>query len=192
MKARRLKTFSKFFAKLNGRTPPRDALLSLRGVGPETAESILLYACGVPVFVVDSYTRKMLAHEKIIPAKRNFSYGEIQQMFHSALPRDAKIFQEFHALIVREAKRGFGRDDVITEKRKRKRTKSSLRVLFSAASEARAARQRPENGLWGKSRLATYDLKFSSALCAFSCLAFTFFQSTLERYASTYFPRSGP
>jgi len=76
----------------------RDQLLSLRGVGPETADSILLYAGKHPVFVVDAYARRILqrhghAHPKL-------AYDEIRKMFESSLPADHQLFNEFHALIV--------------------------------------------------------------------------------------------
>src|SRR4029077_11305912 len=80
----------------------RDQLLALRGVGPETADSILLYAGKHPVFVVDAYTRRILqrhghAHPKL-------AYDEIRNMFESALPADHQLFNEFHALIVHTGK----------------------------------------------------------------------------------------
>lgn len=80
----------------------RDALLGLWGIGPETADSILLYALDVPTFVVDTYTRRLLQRKGIICGKE--SYNDIQELFHSSLPKDAKLFNEFHALIVAEGK----------------------------------------------------------------------------------------
>jgi endonuclease III related protein len=80
----------------------RDQLLALRGIGPETADSILLYAGKHPVFVVDAYTRRILqrhghGHSKV-------AYDEIRKMFQSALPADQQLFNEFHALIVHVGK----------------------------------------------------------------------------------------
>jgi len=80
----------------------RDQLLALRGIGPETADSILLYAGKHPVFVVDAYTRRILqrhghAHPKL-------AYDEIRNLFESALPADHQLFNEFHALIVHVGK----------------------------------------------------------------------------------------
>ncbi len=76
----------------------RAELLSLRGIGPETADSILLYAAGRPVFVVDAYTRRVLSRHGLAPA--NASYQDIQSFFHRHLPPDAKLFNEYHALLV--------------------------------------------------------------------------------------------
>jgi endonuclease-3 related protein len=80
----------------------REQLLEVRGVGPETADSILLYAGKHPVFVVDAYTRRILqrhgqAHPKL-------AYDEVRKMFESALPADHQLFNEFHALIVNVGK----------------------------------------------------------------------------------------
>ncbi len=77
----------------------RDELLAVKGVGPETADSILLYALERPVFVVDAYTRRLfsrLGHEWIEKA----GYDEVQGFFMEALPRDTALYNEFHALIV--------------------------------------------------------------------------------------------
>ena len=80
----------------------REQLLDVRGIGPETADSILLYAGKHPVFVVDAYTRRILqrhghAHPKL-------AYDEVRTMFESALPADQQLFNEFHALIVHVGK----------------------------------------------------------------------------------------
>jgi endonuclease-3 related protein len=92
-KARRLKTFVVFLDKNYGGSLERlfsvptnelrDELLSLNGVGPETADSILLYAGNHPVFVVDAYTRRILDRHKILPAKVN--YEDIRELFQRAL-----------------------------------------------------------------------------------------------------------
>jgi len=104
-KAERLKIMAEFFMQLNGRIPTRKELLDLKGVGPETADSILLYAYHVPIFVVDSYTRRLLLKLEIIDSYA--SYDEIQKLFHSNLEEDYKLYQEFHALIVESAKNKF-------------------------------------------------------------------------------------
>lgn len=76
----------------------RQELLSIHGIGPETADSILLYAAGHPFFVVDAYTRRILSrHDWIDP---NASYDEIARLFAERLPRDTGLFNEYHALIV--------------------------------------------------------------------------------------------
>ncbi len=75
----------------------RERLLDLRGVGPETADSILLYGLDNPVFVIDEYTRRLVKKEKIA---RNLAYDNLQKLFESNLPRDFALYQDFHALIV--------------------------------------------------------------------------------------------
>jgi len=80
-------------------TPTREEFLSLWGIGRETADSILLYAFNHPIFVVDAYTRRFLAahgQKKLSLA----DYDKIRVFFEDRLPRDAKLFQEYHALIV--------------------------------------------------------------------------------------------
>lgn len=76
----------------------RGELLALNGIGPETADSILLYALGKPVFVVDTYTRRMLARHGW--AEFDEDYAALQGLFHATLGNDAPVFNEFHALIV--------------------------------------------------------------------------------------------
>jgi endonuclease-3 related protein len=76
----------------------RRGLLKVNGVGPETADSILLYALGLPVFVVDAYTHRILARHGWI--EYGADYHEIQDHFHASLPQDAALFNEYHALLV--------------------------------------------------------------------------------------------
>ncbi len=80
----------------------RELLLSLKGIGNETADSIMLYALDKPVFVVDAYTRRIASRIGIING--NESYSEIQSLFHSSLEKDRSLYNEYHALIVRHAK----------------------------------------------------------------------------------------
>lgn len=77
----------------------RERLLSVRGIGPETADSILLYALDLPVFVVDAYTARIALRHGL--ASEEAGYYELQEIFASALPEDVALFNEFHALIVR-------------------------------------------------------------------------------------------
>lgn len=80
----------------------RRGLLSVNGIGPETADAIMLYAAGHPVFVVDAYTRRIFSrHEMVCEAD---SYPVVQQLFMDSLPRDAGLFNEYHALLVRLGK----------------------------------------------------------------------------------------
>ena len=80
----------------------RQRLLEIKGIGPETADSILLYAAKKPVFVVDAYTRRFLLRHKLISQKAD--YQQIQSLFEENLPRRLKLFNEYHALIVRLGK----------------------------------------------------------------------------------------
>jgi endonuclease-3 related protein len=79
----------------------RAELLSVRGVGRETADSILLYAFGFPSFVVDAYTMQLLSR---LPIDAGGNYEEVKEYFERALPRDVEIYNNFHALIVVNAK----------------------------------------------------------------------------------------
>ena len=80
----------------------RDELLSIKGIGSETADSILLYAAHRPVFVVDAYTFRIMKRHNII--WDDISYEELQELFMKNLPPDEQLFNEFHALIVRTGK----------------------------------------------------------------------------------------
>ncbi len=84
----------------------RKGLLSIKGVGPETADCILLYVLERPVFVVDAYTRRILSRHGLCPEKA--SCYQIQKLFHDVLSPDVGVFNEFHALLVACAK-GFCR-----------------------------------------------------------------------------------
>ena len=101
-KYKKLVVFTKFYLSLKGRTPSREELLSIWGIGPETADSILLYAYKEPIFVIDAYTRRLLLTQGII--KENASYEDIQKIFMDNLKRDYKLYQEYHALIVANGK----------------------------------------------------------------------------------------
>jgi len=81
----------------------RAGLLAVNGVGPETADSILLYALDRPVFVVDAYTRRVLGRHGLATGRE--SYAELQARFHAALPRRARLYNELHARFVALAKR---------------------------------------------------------------------------------------
>ena len=80
----------------------RRELLSINGIGPETADSILLYAGGRAEFVVDAYTRRIYAHHGIIGS--GATYDELKRLFTEALEPDAALFNEYHALIVMTGK----------------------------------------------------------------------------------------
>jgi len=80
----------------------RDELLGVYGIGEETADSILLYAAGKPVFVIDAYTRRLLDRRGLSPL--NNSYSAYQDLFTENLAADTPLFNEYHALIVRHGK----------------------------------------------------------------------------------------
>jgi endonuclease III related protein len=80
----------------------RAELLSVRGIGRETADSIVLYGAGRPLFVIDAYTYRILARHGII--QEEAGYDEIQSLFMDNLPHDVELFKEFHALIVKTGK----------------------------------------------------------------------------------------
>ena len=105
IKARKLLEFCRFYAALDGRTPSRTELLSVWGIGPETADSIRLYAYGQPEMVVDAYTRRiLLAAGLIAPAA---TYDAVKSGCERGLPRDLIVYQEFHALLVEHGKRHY-------------------------------------------------------------------------------------
>ncbi len=99
-KARKLKHLAGFYLSGNGIT--RESLLSIWGIGPETADSILLYALKKPYFVVDAYTKRIFS--RIGLCKIYDKYENVQKLFHNNLPKDFKLFNEYHALIVKHAK----------------------------------------------------------------------------------------
>ena len=108
-KARKLKEVAGLFRSAGslspGAAPSRETLLSCWGIGPETADSILLYAFHVPTFVVDAFTRRLLSRTGILEGTRRHGYDDIQRLFHDTLSRDHEVFNEYHALIVEHAKR---------------------------------------------------------------------------------------
>ena len=111
-KAKKLKAFVRFLQQEYGGslkrmfdTPTevlREKLLSVHGIGPETADSILLYAGEHPVFVVDAYTHRIFGRHGITNGKPD--YENVRALVEAALPRDSQLFNEFHALVVNTAK----------------------------------------------------------------------------------------
>ena len=112
IKAKRLKSFINFLMndyhgsmqrlKKEEMHSLRRKLLSVNGIGPETADSILLYALDKPVFVIDAYTKRVLSRHKIL--RHEDSYEKYQELFHLSLKKDVKLFNEYHALFVRVGK----------------------------------------------------------------------------------------
>jgi endonuclease-3 related protein len=120
-----LREISRFFIKLKDKIPTRKELLIVKGVGNETADSILLYAYKQPEFVVDAYTRRIFSHLKIIDEK--ISYMKLKNLLESNLPREVSVYQEYHALIVEHAKRYYNRkpyeDKILNEFKKNSQIK---------------------------------------------------------------------
>ena len=81
----------------------RKKLLFVNGIGPETADSIILYALEKPVFVIDAYTKRVLSRHNILD--HDASYDTFQGLFHSKLGEDIRLFNEYHALIREAGKR---------------------------------------------------------------------------------------
>ena len=112
VKARRLAAFLRFLGREYGgrvsdmaRERPRalrSKLLAVHGIGPETADSIALYAAGAPLFVVDAYTRRVFTRLGFLEGGE--AYDEVQRFFMRALPCDAALFGDYHAQIVRLGK----------------------------------------------------------------------------------------
>lgn len=103
-----LRAFTTFFLALGrSRNPTREQLMAIRGVGNETADSMLLYAFGEPIFVVDAYTRRIGMAWGLFDDKA--TYHEIQQAFTKGQPKNLVVFQEFHALLVEHAKRHYAK-----------------------------------------------------------------------------------
>lgn len=112
LKAQRLKALVRFLMqRYRGRVESLDLvdsrqlrreLLEVEGIGEETADSILLYALNRPCFVVDGYTRRIGARHVLFPYQAR--YDEIQRWFTEQLPEDPKLYNEYHALLVRLGK----------------------------------------------------------------------------------------
>ena len=112
IKAKRLKNFINFiFDEYDGDlnkmakdpiVPLREKILAVSGIGPETADSILLYAFGMPIFVVDAYTKRIFVRHGILDP--DMDYHQIQEIFMNHLKQSRNLFNEYHALIVRVGK----------------------------------------------------------------------------------------
>ena len=111
-KARKLKAFAEWLGQgyendldklfSNGTDDLRRQLLSVHGIGEETADSIILYAANKPVFVIDAYTRRIMKRLGLAPSTD--SYSVYQDLFMQNLPADTRLFNEYHALLVEHAK----------------------------------------------------------------------------------------
>ena len=112
IKAKRLKNFINWlFDNYNGKPTSletidtdqlRTELLAINGIGRETADSILLYAFERPIYVVDAYTARIAFRHQLI--QPDAGYEQLRELFQSNLPQDTKLFNEYHALLVRAGK----------------------------------------------------------------------------------------
>ena len=138
IKASRLKTFVDFlFEEFDGdidkmgKVPLeelREKLLGVKGIGPETADSILLYGLKQPIFVIDAYTKRVLSRHGIISEKA--SYVEVQSLFMKNLPLHEKLFNEYHALFVHLGKtvcKKIPKCDICPLKRARRKAQGARR-----------------------------------------------------------------
>ena len=123
----------------------REKLLGIKGIGPETADSILLCGLKKPIFVVDAYTKRILSRHGIISEKA--SYEEVQRLFMDHLTHDEKLFNEYHALLVHLAKTLC-----------KKIPKCDACPLKGVSSEAFGVRGKGEDYYWR----ATYDLRLTT------------------------------
>ncbi len=108
IKAKRLKNFLSYLSnhysgsmkkmKAEEMHDLREELLAVNGIGPETADSILLYAFDKPVFVIDAYTKRVLTRHSLVPEKA--TYHEMQELFHNDISPDVRLYNEYHALFV--------------------------------------------------------------------------------------------
>jgi endonuclease-3 related protein len=120
-----LYAISEWFILNYGTVPERENLLAVRGVGPETADSILLYAFHLPTFVIDTYTRRICAAEGLADAR--LPYEKLRALFQENLPRDVCLYKEYHALLVEHAK-----NQPSTARQTRTRSKKESRSCLCA------------------------------------------------------------
>lgn len=119
IKARRLLAFVEYFINVYQASTMKMAkkelsllrsdLISIPGIGRETADSIILYALNKPVFVIDAYTRRILLRHGMINTGED--YDDVRMLFERSLPRDLKLYQEFHALLVLTGKKYCKKND---------------------------------------------------------------------------------
>lgn len=110
IKTQRLKTYCQWYLENGGydglaqlNTPIlREQLLKIQGIGPETADDILLYAFNRPVFVIDTYTRRLLQRLNWIQGDESYAY--CRKLFETRLPKRVDLYKHYHALIVIHAK----------------------------------------------------------------------------------------
>ena len=118
-KARKLKAFARHviegysgsLSALLGKDlePLRRELLTIHGIGPETADDILVYAAMKPSFIIDSYTRRIVGRIGLVPEGPGAGYDTYQALFHDNLPGEVSMFNEYHALLDHHAKAACGK-----------------------------------------------------------------------------------
>jgi len=111
-KAKKLRSFLRFLHERHGGSlddlfslsvpEMREELLDVRGIGEETADSIILYAAGKPSFVIDAYTRRIMRRLGMITGEE--TYATLRELFMRGLPRNVQLYNEYHALLVRHGK----------------------------------------------------------------------------------------
>lgn len=116
-----LKNIAEFYISLNGRVPTRKEVLSVKGVGNETADSILLYAYGEKQFVIDAYTKRIFVY--LGYAKPNVTYMQLKKLFEENFEGTVRDYENYHGVIVDHAKiyyrnKPYGADDRILAKYK--------------------------------------------------------------------------
>lgn len=108
-KYKKIILFTKYFQNIikSKQAPTRAELLNIWGIGPETADSILLFAFKQPEFIIDSYTKRILTKLELIT--KQTTYEEIKNLFENNLKKDYKVYQEYHALLVEHAKNHYNK-----------------------------------------------------------------------------------
>ena len=122
-KAKRLKSFAQFvlsFGSVNDFTEniTRNKLLEFNGIGQETADSIILYACNKPYFVIDSYTRRIFSRlglEPDLTSNHKKDYELWRLFFEKNIPKNIELYKEYHALIVQHAKNNCNKNPICDE-----------------------------------------------------------------------------
>jgi endonuclease-3 related protein len=100
-KPKRLWDLCRYLKKV--KVPQREELLKIKGIGPETADTILLYVFDQPTFVIDEYTKRLV---KELGLAKKFDYSYLKALFEKSLPKDPRVYQDFHALIIFDQKNG--------------------------------------------------------------------------------------
>lgn len=103
LKVKRLKEFAKAVSKVRKEEIDRDFLLSIKGIGRETADTILIYGLDKTTFVVDAYTKRLFYRLGIINYEK-IDYDELKTLIENNIPKNLEIYKEYHALIVEHCK----------------------------------------------------------------------------------------